>query len=135
MSILCLIVSSVLTSHSVQPVCLFFVLFCFMCALRGDILGSIYSERQGAQFYHYYINELGEILSYNGLSQIGFISCKWGSLFGPLSVDSKQRISFGCSSVVYGILLLSQGCCSFNEYNLQDRMLWLNSNPTLDWGG
>ena len=42
-----------------------------MCVLRGDILGSFYSERQGAQFYHYYINGLGETLSYNGLRRIG----------------------------------------------------------------
>ena len=28
-----------------------------------------------------------------------------------LSVDFKQRISFGGSSVAYGILILSQGCC------------------------
>ena len=114
--------------------CLFFVLFCFMCVLRGDILGSFYSERQGAQFYHYYINGLGETLSYNGLRQIGLISFKWGSLFGALSVDSKQRISFGGSSVVYVILLDSQGYWSFNQCNLQDRMLRLNSNPTLYWG-
>ena len=59
------------------------------------------------------------------------ISFKWGSLFGALSVDSKQRISFGSSSVVYGILLLRQGCCSFNQYNLQDMILRLNFNPTL----
>ena len=42
-----------------------------MCVLRGDILGSFYSERQGAQLYHYYINGLGETLSYNGLRRIG----------------------------------------------------------------
>ena len=65
------------------------------------------------------------VLSYNGLKQIGLISFKWGSLFGALSVDSKQRISFGGSSVVYGVLLLSQEYCSFSQYNLQDRMLQL----------
>ena len=112
-------------------VCLLFVLFCFMCILRGDIPGSFYSKRQGAQSYHYYISELGETLNYNGLRQIGLISFKWSSLFGALSVDSKQRISFGGSSVVYGILLLSQGCSSFNQYNLHDWVLWLNSSPTL----
>ena len=36
------------------------------------------------------------------------ISIKWGSFLGVLSVDSKQRISFGGTSIVYGILL---GCC------------------------
>ena len=107
-----------------------------MCVLRGDILGPFYPYRQGAPFCHYYfINRLGETLSCNGLRQIGLISFKWGSLFGALSVDSKQQISFGVSSVVYGILLLSHGCCSFNQYDLQDRILRLNSNPTLYWGG
>ena len=36
------------------------------------------------------------------------ISIKWGSFLGVLFVDSKQRISFGGTSIVYGILL---GCC------------------------
>ena len=76
-----------------------------------------------------------ETLSYNWLRQIGLISFKWGSKSGVLSVVSKQWISFGVSSVVYGILLLSQGWCGFSQYNLQDRMLWLNYNPTLYWGG
>ena len=51
--------------------------------------------------------------------------------FMVLLVDSKQQISFWGSNAVYGILLLGQGCCSFNQYNLQDGMLQLNSNPTL----
>ena len=101
-----------------------------MCVLRADILGSFYSQRQVAQFYYCYINGIGKTLSYNGLRQIGLITFKWGSFFGALSLDSKQWISFGGSSVVYGILLLSQGCYSFNQYNLHDRMLRLNSNPT-----
>ena len=91
----------------------FFCLFCFMCVLRVDILGSFYSTRHGAQFYHYCINGLWETISYNGLRQVGFISFKWSFLFGVLSVDSKQRISFGSSSVLYLILLLSQGCCNW----------------------
>ena len=62
--------------------CLLFVLFCFMCVLRGDILGSFCSQRQGDQFYHYYINGLGETLIYNGIRQIELISFKRGSLFG-----------------------------------------------------
>ena len=80
--------------------CLFFVLFCFMCVLRCDVLGSFYSQRQGTQFSHYDINRFEETLSYNGLKQRGLIGFKWGSLFGALSVDSKQRISFGGPSVV-----------------------------------
>ena len=98
-----------------------------MCVLRCDIMGSFYSKRQGAQFSHYYINGLGEILS--------FKSFKWGSLLGALSVCSKQRILFGVSSAVYGILLHSQVCCSFTQYNLEDRMLRLGSNPILHSGG
>ena len=43
----------------------------------------------------------------------------------------KQGISLGGSYAVYDILLHGQGCCSFNQYNLQDRMLWLTSNPIL----
>ena len=39
------------------------------------------------------------------------------------------------SSAVHGILLLGLGCCSFNQYNLQDRMLRLIFNPTMYWGG
>ena len=39
-------------------------------------MGSFYSWGQGAQFYHYYINGIGETLSYNGLRQIGLISFK-----------------------------------------------------------
>ena len=66
---------------------------------------------------------------------MGLISLKWGFLFGALPVDSKQGISLGGSFAVYGILLHGQGCCSFNQYNLQDRMLWLTSNPILYWGG
>ena len=62
-----------------------------------------------------------------------YFSCDF--LFGAFSVDSKQRISFGGSGAVYGILLLGQGCCSFNQYNLQGRMLRLISNPALYWGG
>ena len=68
---------------------------------------------------------------YSGLRQIGLISLKWGSLFGAFPVDSKQQISFGGSGAVYGLLLFCQGCCSFSQYNLQDRMLRLISNPTL----
>ena len=55
---------------------LVFVLFCFMCVLRGDILDSFYSDRQGPQFYHYYINGLKEALSYDGLRTLGLISFK-----------------------------------------------------------
>ena len=57
-------------------VCLFFVLLYFTCILSGDILGSFYSKRQGAQFYHCYINWLGETLNYNGLRQTGLNSFK-----------------------------------------------------------
>ena len=53
----------------------------------------------------------------------------WG--LGVLPVDSNKQILFGGSSAVYGTLFLGQGCWSFNQYNLQDRMLQLNSNPTL----
>ena len=53
----------------------------------------------------------------------------WG--FGVLLVDSNKQILFGGSSAVYGIFFLDQGCLSFNQYNLQDGMLQLNSNPTL----
>ena len=54
-------------------------------------------------------------------------------MFGALSVDSRQRTSSGSSSVVYGILLLSQGCCSFNEYNLQIVVIEFQSNPVRKW--
>ena len=54
-------------------------------------------------------------LSYNRLRQIRMISFFF---FGTLPEDSKQRISFGGSSAVYGILLLSQWCSSFNQYKL-----------------
>ena len=87
-----------------KPVCLSFILFRFICLLRVDILGWFYSWRQGSQFYHYYINGLAEKLSYNGLRQMGLISFNWDSLFGALPVDSKQRISFGGSSVVVMVL-------------------------------
>ena len=72
-------------------------------------------------------------LSYNGLRHIGLISFKWGALFGTLSVNSKQRTSLEGFSFVYSILLLSQGCCKVNQYNLQDTLLQLNSNSTLYW--
>ena len=71
----------------------------------------------------YYISGLGETLSYNGPKQIGLISLKLGFLFGVFHVDSKQQILFWGSSAVYGILILGQGCCRFNQYNLQNRML------------
>ena len=74
------------------------------------------------------MNELGETLSYNGVRQIGVVSFKWGSLFGAFSLDSKQQISFRSSSVVSDVLLLSHGCCSFNQYNLQD-CIDLQSDP------
>ena len=35
------------------------------------------------------------------------------------------------SGAVYGILLLGQECCSFNQYNLRDRMLQLIFNQIL----
>ena len=57
--------------------CLFvfcFILFYVCIGEIGDILGYFYSQRPGAQFYHYYINGLGETLSYNGQRQIGLIS-------------------------------------------------------------
>ena len=73
-----------------------------------------------------YTNGLGETLSYNGLSEIGLSSFKSGSLLVGLSAGS---------IAVNSILLLTQGCRRFNQYNLQDRMLQLNSNPTLYWGG
>ena len=73
----------------------------------------------------YYISGLGETWSYNRLRQIGLISLKLGFLFGAFLVNFKQRISFwGSIAVLYGILLLGQGCCNFNQYNLQKRMLW-----------
>ena len=99
-------------------ICLFFF-FLFRC----DILASFYSQRQGAQFYQYYISGLEETLSCNRQSQIGLISLELCLLFGTLLVDFKQQISFGSSSAVCGILSLGQGCYSFNQYNLQDRML------------
>ena len=104
----------------------FFVLF-YVC-IKGWYSGLLLFVETGCSVLSLW---LGETFSFNGLRQIGLISFKWGSLFGALSVDSKQRISFGSSSVVYGILLLRQGCCSFNQYNLQDMILRLNFNPTL----
>ena len=65
------------------------------------------------------MNELGESLSYKGVRQIILIGFKWGSLFWAFSLDSKQQISFWSSIVVSNVLLLSHGCCSINQYNLQ----------------
>ena len=62
---------------------------------------------------------------------MGLISLKLGFLFEVFPVDSKQGISFRGSSFVNGLLLPGQGCCSFNQYNLHDRMLQLISNATL----
>ena len=116
--------------------CLFaFCFILFYVCVKGWCSRLFLFVETGAQFYHYYINGLGETLSYKGPRQIGLISFKWGSLFGALSVDSKQQMLFGGSSVVYGVLLLSQGYCNFNQFNLQDRMLQMNYNPTLYWGG
>ena len=69
----------------VKFVCLFFVLLCFMCVLRVDIMGSFYSKRQRAQFSHYYINGLGKILSFNGLRQraLNQVPCWQRCLFVP----------------------------------------------------
>ena len=107
---------------------------CLYVCVYGLHLGSFYSYRKGAQFSYYYISGFGETLSYNGLRQIGLISLKWGFLFEVSPVDSKQRIPFGGSGAVYGILVLGQGCSSFNQYNLQDRITWLISYLTLYWG-
>ena len=52
-------------------------------------------------------------------------------IFGAFPADSKQRISFGGSGAVCGILLFGQACYSFNQYNLQDGMLPLISKPIL----
>ena len=71
-----IIPDSIFSVNIARYVTCLFVCFLFLCVLRGDILGSFYSQRQGAQFYHYYINGLGETLSYNGLRQIGLISFK-----------------------------------------------------------
>ena len=35
--------------------------------------------------------------------------------------------------IVYDILLLSQGCRSFNQYNLQDVVIEFQSSPVLRW--
>ena len=40
---------------------LWLLFFCMhVCVFRGDILGSFYSYRKGAQVFHYYINGLEE---------------------------------------------------------------------------
>ena len=59
----------------------------------------------------------------------------WG--LRVLLVDSNKQILFGGFQfcIWYIILFLGQGCWSFNQYNLQDGMLQLNSNPTLYWRG
>ena len=56
----------------------------------------------------------------------------WG--LDVLPVDSNKQILFRGSSAVYGIFFRDQGCWSFNQYNLQDGMLQLNSIPAL-YGG
>ena len=133
-TILCLAVSSVVTSHSVNLFVSFLFCFCFMCVLRGDIPGPFYSQREGAQFYHYYINGLGETLSCNRPRQIGCnrlrqalneVPCLQHCLWIP---NNGFHIGVPVLFMVYCLL---QRCWSFNQYNLQDRMLRLNSNPTL----
>ena len=49
--------------------CSLCVRVCMCVYISGDILDSFHSWRQGAQFSHYYIRGLGEILSYKGLRQ------------------------------------------------------------------
>ena len=116
-------------------VCFFLVLFCFICMSRVIFWVLFISIDRVLSFLTITLIGMEKTFCYNGLRQIGLISFKWGSSFGVLSVDSKQLISLGSSSVIYGILLLSQGCCRFNQYNLQDKILQLNSDPTLYWGG
>ena len=51
--------------------------------------------------------------------------------FWSMSEDSKVGILLRGSSVRV-CLVLYQGCCSSGQYNLPDRMLWLEVNTTLN---
>ena len=119
--------------YCIYHVCLFLGLF-YVCVFKGHIPGSFCLWRQGAQISHYYISGLRETLSYNVLRPRELISFKGGFLFWECPVDSKQQTSFGISSTVYDILLVGQRCWNFYQYNLQNRLLQLSSNPALYWG-
>ena len=54
----------------------FFILFIFFFGVRWYFLFSSEWKRWN-QFYHYNISGRGEILSYNGLRQMGLISLQW----------------------------------------------------------
>ena len=57
-------------------VCVFVCVCVCVCVCLEVILVSFNSYRQGAQYFHYYISQLAETLSYNGLRQVGLITLK-----------------------------------------------------------
>ena len=52
--------------------------------------------------------------------------------FWSMSEDSRVEILSRGSSVRECLAVLYQGCCGSGQYNLPDRMLWLDANTTLN---
>ena len=52
--------------------------------------------------------------------------------FWSMSEDSRVEILLMGSSVRECLVVLYQGCCGSGQYNLPDRMLWLDANTTLN---
>ena len=49
-----------------------------------------------------------------------------------MSEDSSVGILLRGFSVRVCLVVLKQGCCGFGQYNLPERMLWLDANTTLN---
>ena len=100
--------------------------FCFVC------LFSFFAGRWN-QFYRYNISGRGEILSYNGLSQMRLISLQWDSKSGTCQGISDQKLHCGVHLSLYGVLFLTRfAAFLFNRICLG--LLRMNSNTTLNPG-
>ena len=106
----------------------FFVLF-YVC-IKGWYSGLLLFVETGCSVLTLW---LGETFSFNGLRQIGLISFKWGSLFGALSVDSKE-FHFGVP-VLYMVYcsLARDATVSINTTYKVGCCDWILIYPVLRW--
>ena len=117
--------------------CVFFLfLFCcffvsFLCAGWYFLFSS--GWKRWNQFYHYNITGRGEILSYNGLRQMGLISLQWDLKSETCQGISELELHCGNPLSLYGVMFLTRYVAFlFNKICLG--LLPTDSYATLDPG-
>ena len=84
---------------------LLFFVFCFFC---GVTLLFSSGWKRWNQFYHYNISGRGEILSYNGLRQMGLISLQWDLKSETCQGISDLEFHCGVSLSLYDVLFFTR---------------------------